>query len=144
MAFERTISNRVVLSKDLNPHGTFLACRAAEWFIEAAYSAVASLVKGKNLVCLKIHNIDFMKPVYNGDILNFESLVVSAGQCTFDIYVSAFEKDSPNEPCFCGFITYCNVDDKTQPLAHGIAIVAASAAEKALQDKIDKIKKQGL
>lgn len=141
MAFERTISNRVVLSKDLNPHGTFLAYIATEWFIEAAYSAVASLVKGKNLVCVKIHNIDFLKPVYNGDILSFESVVVSAGKYTFDIYVTAYEQDSPSEPCICGFITYCNVDDKTQPVAHGIVVEPANAAEKALQDKIEKMKK---
>lgn len=144
MAFERVISNRVVLSKDLNPHGTFLACRGAEWFIESAYSAVASVVSGKNLVCLKIHSIDFFKPVYNGDILIFESMIVDTGKCIFDVYVSAYEKDEPSDPCLCGFVTYCNVDDETQPVPHGVTVVAESAVEKGLQSKMNEIKKRSL
>ncbi len=53
---------RLVKSEDLNHHGTLFAGRCAEWFVEAGFIAVASVLPAENIVCMKIHGLEFSRP----------------------------------------------------------------------------------
>ncbi|MDF1520438.1 MAG: hypothetical protein P1P73_08160 [Brevefilum sp.] len=61
--------DRLVKSEDLNHHRTLFAGRCSEWFVEAGFIAVASVLPASNIVCVKIHGLTFTSPLKSGDIV---------------------------------------------------------------------------
>ena len=72
-----TYSQRLIKLADLNHHQTFFAGRCSEYFLESSYFAVAQYVDTKDTVLLVLHGIDFKFPIFAGDIVTFESKVIS-------------------------------------------------------------------
>lgn len=112
---------RLVKSEDLNHHGTLFAGRTAEWFVESGFIAAASMLDAKSVVCLKIHGMFFTKPVFPGEILIFESKIVSAGCTSLTSYVRVSMNDS-EKPIVDGFVTFIHVDNNTKPAPHHIIV----------------------
>jgi acyl-CoA hydrolase len=115
-----------VKSEDLNHHGTLYAGRSAEWFVEAGFTAAASLTKPENIVCMKIHGMTFSRPVRKGEVIRFESKVVHTGKSRMMTYIRMLSK---GEPVVEGFITFVNVDLDGKALPHGIDIVPTSPVD---------------
>src|SRR5512147_390759 len=97
------ITNRLVKNEDLNHHGTLYAGRSAEWFVESGFIAAAGLTRPENVVCLKIHGMTFMRPVWPGEIIVFESTVILAGRTSLHAYV---RMQGRGEFVMDGFITF--------------------------------------
>jgi acyl-CoA hydrolase len=127
----------MVKSEDLNHHGTLYAGRSAAWFVEAGFVAAASLTHPENIVCLKIHGMEFTRPVRAGEIVKFESRVVFAGRTR--LVVSILMK-SAEVLVVDGFITFIHVDEHGKPLPHGIIITPTQAENIALQEKARELK----
>lgn len=117
--------SRLVKSEDLNHHGTLFAGRSAEWFVEAGFIAAASMLDPNYLVCLKIHGMQFTKPVRAGAIICLQSKVVYVGKSSLVSHVSVIGDDS-QKPLVNGFITFIHVDDNTNPKPHNIELVLES------------------
>ncbi len=125
-------SNHLVKSEDLNHHGTLYAGRTAEWFVEAGFIAAARIKEPRNIVCLKIHGMTFIRPVKGGEIVTFNSKIIYAGRTSLVAHVNVSTKDGP---VVDGFITFIHVDDESKPVPHGITIEPVTDEDRSLQEK---------
>jgi acyl-CoA hydrolase len=113
--------DRLIKSEDLNHHQTLFAGRCAEWFVEAGFIAVASVLPAGNIVCLKVHGMTFTAPLYPGDIACFESRIVKVGRTSVTVYVSLHTVEDA-EPIISGFITFVHVNSEGQSEPHGLSL----------------------
>jgi len=133
--FPITSSFRLVKSEDLNHHGTLFAGRCAEWFVESAFISVVRRLPPDNVVCLKIHGMEFLRPSRLGDVLCFESRIVYAGRSTIVSHVKVTRQAEPNVVCTDGFLTFCYVDENTKSMPHGLVITPETEEEKRLHEE---------
>ena len=129
----------LIKSEDLNHHRTLYAGRTAEWFVETGFVAAASLIPPDEIVCLKIHGMEFMHPVHAGEIACFEGKVVFAGRTSLVSYVHMHVKDTPIVE---GFITFIHVDENGQTVPHRIVVEPQTDEEKRLYAQAQKLKQQ--
>jgi len=131
-------THRLVKSSDLNHHGTLYAGRTAEWFVEAGFIAAASLTAPDSVVCLKIHGMEFRRPVRAGEIVRFESKVVDAGRTSLSVCVQVFAQ---GQQMVQGFLTFVHVDAEGKPTAHDLVISPVTPEDLALQEAARQLKK---
>jgi len=122
MSFKKSLSHRLVKSEDLNHHGTLFAGRCAEWFVEAGFVAVTQFLPVHQVVCLKLHGMEFLSPIKPGDVIRLESSVAYAGKSTIMSYVKIVNRKTESIACE-GFMTFCHVDEHTKPTPHNIQII---------------------
>ena len=122
----------LVKSEDLNHHRTLFAGRGAEWLVEAGFIAAANLLPLEFILCVKIHGMEFRRPVRPGEIIRFVSSVVLTGRSRLIAYIRA---DVNGEEAVDGFITFVYVDEKGKPRPHEIVINAETPEEIALQER---------
>jgi acyl-CoA hydrolase len=117
-----TVISHLIRPEDLQHHGTLFAGRVAEWFVEACFIAACRLVgKSKDIVCVKIHGMDFRKPAANGDILEIKSKVAFLSRTSIIIHgKGCINQDKV--PAVSGMITFVTVDKATRPYAHGLVL----------------------
>jgi len=113
--------DRLVKSEDLNHHQTLFAGRCSEWFVEAGFIAVASILPPRNIVCVKIHGLSFTSPLNSGDIACFESKIVHAGRTSLKVHVAVIDHKK-NQTLVQGFITFVHVDDNGKSQPHGFSL----------------------
>ncbi len=137
--FNIVTSHRLVKNEDLNHHKTLFAGRCAEWVVEAGFIALAEKLDPHNIVCLKMHGLEFLRPIKGGDVLRIESMIVLARRSTVDCFVRVqLQKD--HDLVFCeGFLTFCYVDENARPMAHNLIVTAETPEEVALQEKSQKL-----
>ncbi|MFZ3069607.1 MAG: hotdog domain-containing protein [Anaerolineaceae bacterium] len=121
----------LVKSEDLNHHRTLFAGRGAEWLVEAGFIAAASLLPPEFILCVKIHGMEFKRPVRPGEIIQFSTTVVLNGRSRLISYVRAEVK---GELAVDGYITFVYVDENGKARAHGLVIEAETPEEIALQE----------
>jgi acyl-CoA hydrolase len=131
-------THRLVKSSDLNHHGTLYAGRTAEWFVEAGFIAAASLTSPDSTVCLKIHGMEFRRPVQSGEIVRFESKVVDAGRTSLTVCVRVFAQ---GQQMVQGFLTFVHVDAEGKPSPHDLVISPVTPEDLALQETARQLKK---
>jgi len=131
--------NRLVKSEDLNHHRTLFAGRCAEWFVEAGFITVASVLPAGNIVCLKIHGLTFTKPLKLGDIASFESKIVYTGTSSIKVFVKLHESRQLI-PILEGFITFVYVNDEGQAQPHGLILETQNEEEIALNKFAAKLR----
>lgn len=112
---------RLVKSEDLNHHRTLFAGRCAEWFVEAAFIAAASSLPAENVVCLKVHGLEFTRPIRLGEIAHFKSQIVYAGRTSLKVYVK-LNLEGVKDPIVSGFITFVHVNQEGKPVPHGLTV----------------------
>jgi len=132
MNMETLTIYHLVKSEDLNHHGTLFAGRGAEWLVEAGFIPVANLLPPQFILCLKIHGMEFTRPVRSGETVRMSSTVVFTGRSRLISYVRA---DVHGELAVDGFITFVYVDETGKSRPHGITIEANTPEEIALQER---------
>ena len=137
MAAARSFIQHLIKSEDLNHHRTLYAGRTAEWFVETGFIAAASLIPPENVVCLKIHGMEFMHPVQAGEIANFTGQVVFAGRSSLITHVDMHASD---RLIVEGFITFIHVDAEGNPMPHGLVIEPTTPEERALWEQARNLK----
>lgn len=113
--------DRLIKSEDLNHHKTLFAGRCAEWFVEAGFIAVASVLPAGNIVCLKVHGLMFTAPLVAGDIACFESRIAKVGRTSLTTYIS-LSAQNKIDPVISGFITFVHVDSDGKAQPHGLEL----------------------
>ncbi len=133
-------THRLVKSEDLNHHGTLFAGRTAEWFVESGFIAVSSYLNPKNIVCLKIHGMEFKHPVKGGETILLNSKLAYTGKSSLIVNVSVLlGKD--HKVLVDGFISFVHVDDNTKSTPHNIELDLETEADKLLYAKASLLKK---
>lgn len=112
-------TNRFVKNEDLNHHGTLFAGRTSEWFVESGLMAAAKYLPAKNIVCVKVHGMNFQRPVRLGETVTFTSLVVYSGRTSLIANIRMCVGESE---ILSGFISFVNVDDHGRAKPHGVEI----------------------
>ncbi|MBE3519525.1 MAG: acyl-CoA thioesterase [Firmicutes bacterium] len=121
-SFEPVTVARLIKEEDLNHHGTLFAGRMAEWFVEACFiSACCAIGRPEEVVCLKLHGLEFTTPASKGDILTFRTFPAHAGRTSITIFGSVIKNDGP-DPMIQGFVTFVKVDADSRPVPHGIVL----------------------
>lgn len=110
---------RLVKSEDLNHHGTLFAGRCAEWFVEAGFITVAGVLPAENIVCLKIHGLEFSQPIQLGQIARFYSKIVYTGKSSIKVFVE-LKPLNAKENAVNGFITFVFINKAGKPQPHGL------------------------
>lgn len=127
-----TITNHLVKGEDLNHHGTLFAGRATEWVIESGFLAAADFLGTGSVVCAKVNDIHFYRPIHAGDRVHFVSKIVSAwhSRLLAYVYVTVGEEQKID-----GFITFVSVDDQGKSKPHGKLVDATTDDDKKLIKK---------
>ena len=139
MEIKSLVTHHFVKGEDLNHHGTLFAAREAEWFVEAGLMAAATCLPVENIVCVKVHGIDFKRPVPLGSVVEFVSRPVLAGRTRLVVHV---QMNLEGECVSSGFITFVNVDEQGRKLPHGITLEAVSEEDAALQEQARNLPKK--
>lgn len=132
------ITHRFVKSEDLNHHGTLFAGRTAEWFVEAGLMAAASYVPAKNIVCVKVHGMNFKKPIKLGDTVKFTSKIIYTGKTSLIANTKVSVKDAE---ILSGFVSFVHVDNEGKSTPHGVVLEISTDEDKALQEKAKNLPK---
>ena len=129
--------HHLVKGEDLNHHRTLFAGRGAEWCVEAGFISAASLLPPENVVCVKLHGLEFKKPVKPGSILCVQAKVVFTGRSRLVAYVNA----SVDEVTVVfGFLTFVYVDQDGKPMPHNLTIEPQSEEDLALYERAKVLK----
>ena len=127
-------SNRLIKSEDLNHHRTLYAGRCAEWFVEAGFIAAASVLPPDEIVCLKIHGLEFTKPMRSGQIARFESKIVRVGRSSLVVYITLSAADQ-DKPVVQGFITFVHVDAHGRSQPHSLTLTLSDPEDIRLNEQ---------
>lgn len=131
--------DRLVKSEDLNHHATLFAGRCSEWFVEAGFIAVASVLPPNNIVCLKIHGLTFTRPIGSGDIACFESKIIYTGTSSLKVYV-ALKHRGEKDPIVEGFITFVHVNKTGKAIPHSLELELTNPEDIALNRQAKTIR----
>jgi acyl-CoA hydrolase len=122
MKLKSTVTRRLVKSEDLNHHRTLFFFFFAERFVESSFIVVATYLPPKEVVCLKIHGMEFLHPIHSGDVLTFESKIAYCGKSSLTAFTRVYKENTPDDTFCEGFATFIHVDEHTVPRPHGIVI----------------------
>ena len=133
-------THRLVKSEDLNHHGTLFAGRMTEWFVESCFITVANEYKHpENLVCLKVHEVKFSKPIRKGDIINIKSKIIYAGKTSLTVYGKVL-RDS--NTIVEGFLTFVCVDNDGVKMPHNLVLQEPRTEEDIkLLERVNNLRK---
>ncbi|HPT22976.1 MAG TPA: hotdog domain-containing protein [Anaerolineaceae bacterium] len=136
MRMQTLTIHHLVKGEDLNHHRTLYAGRGAEWLVEAGFIAASNLLPPEEVLCLKIHGMQFRRPVRPGEVVRFDSKIVFTGKTRLVAYIRA---ETKGELTVEGFITFVHVDLNGKPQPHGLSIEAVTPEEIDLQEQASRL-----
>ena len=136
MRMQTLTIHHLVKGEDLNHHRTLYAGRGAEWLVEAGFIAASNLLPPEEILCLKIHGMQFRRPVRPGEVVRFDSKIVFTGKTRLVAYIRA---ETKGELTVDGFITFVHVDLSGKPQPHGLSIEAVTPEEIDLQEQASRL-----
>jgi len=127
----RIKASHLVKSIDLNHHGTLFAGRMAEWLVETGFMTARAALgcQPENIVCARLHGMDFRKSVGSGDTLVLEGRVAYVGSSSITVYVEAGPFGvSTVLPYTDGLVTFVHIVE-TRAVPHGLVVEAPVEGE---------------
>ncbi len=120
---EETRISRIIKSEDLNHHGTLFAGRMAEWLVEACLISAINLTGNpEDIVCVRIHGLDFTKPATTGDVIEIKSRVAHLGEKSITVDAKVYVNGNETAPSVTGMVTFVTVDKSGKPYPHGMTL----------------------
>lgn len=125
-ALPRVTASHLVKSVDLNHHGTLYAGRMAEWLVEVGFMTARAALgcPPENIVCARLHGMDFRRGVNVGATLVLEGRVAYVGSSSLTVYVEArpLEASAPLVlPHTDGLVTFVHIVG-TRAVPHGLSV----------------------
>ena len=112
----------LVRPKDLNHHGTLFAGQMAKWLVEAGLIAAARLCeRPEDIVCVRVNEMIFRKPVNNGDLIELRSRIAYLGTTSITVYSQVLKKHDA-APVVSNMATFVTVDKQNKPYEHGFKL----------------------
>ena len=111
---------KLVKSEDLNPAGRLFGGRMMEWIDEAAAMYAICQLQTQKIVTLKVSEILFKEPIYNGDIIEFFASTKNCGRTSFTVSLEVKRKavafnEKPKLALTCDLV-FVTVDDNGKPI----------------------------
>lgn len=113
------ITSRLVRPEDLNPAHRLFGGRLMAWIDECAALYVIKTLKTPQVVTLKVSEVLFKEPVFNGDILDFKAAISHVGNTSIFIQVE-IQKHVLNDKAFRKVVATCDlvfvhIDEEGKP-----------------------------
>ena len=125
-ALPHITASHLVKSVDLNHHGTLYAGRMAEWVVEVGFmTARAALAcPPENIVCVRLHGMDFRESVASGETIVLEGRMAYVGRSSLTVHVEARKLHAMQETKVPtdGLVTFVHIVEG-QAVPHGLSIV---------------------
>jgi acyl-CoA hydrolase len=126
---EPTTLCHLIKPADLNHHGTLFAGTMAAWLIEACFvSVVRMLGRTEDIVCTRVHDMEFREPLRPGDVVDICARVAHLGGRSITVHASARRAHSGTEAVTI-LTTFVTLDASGKPSAHGISLPAEYIAD---------------
>ncbi len=113
----------MMMPRDTNAHGTIFGGVLLS-YIDQAGAIEARKHTPDKFVTVAMHEVEFKQPVFVGDVLSFNTSLLSAGRTsmTIRVDVEAERFESPEEviAVTAATLVYVSVDSHGKPIPHGI------------------------
>lgn len=117
-------SSHMILQRDLNPHDTLFAGKAASYMIECAFLEAMDFLQTKHLVCQGLDGLRFVHPVRKADAIHIKTSVVHLGSTSVGVYVAMYIVPENIKATDC-FVTFVQIVEATGKAAcHNMALAA--------------------
>lgn len=134
---DAVVAQHLVQNVDLNHHGSLYAGRSANWLVETALMAAASLLPIESIVAVRINDINYLAPVYAGEVLKISGRVVYTGRSSLMVYAYA---EVDGNKVIDGFLSFVHINKEGHPVPHGIIIQAETEEEFELFERAKRIR----
>jgi len=113
MKRSHTVQTKLVLPGDTNPHQSIFGGRVL-YFIDEIASIASMKHSAGQIVTASIDSVDFISPVFMGEVMELEAMVTSTGRSSMEVYVrvtsrnlTTLEEKLTTE----SFVTTVGIDD---------------------------------
>ncbi len=142
----RITASHLVKSIDLNHHNTLFAGRMAEWLVETGFMAARNALNcpPQNIVCVRLHGMDFRHSVHGGETLTMEGRVAYVGRSSITIFVEAWplRPGQEREIGTDGFVSFVHIVEE-RPVLHGLVVEKPQNGEALeLWERVEAERKQ--
>ena len=118
MGQSRTIQTRLVLPPDTNHLNSIFGGKVLAYIDEIAAIAAMKHAQGE-VVTASIDSVDFVSPVYAGDVIELEALVANTGRTSIEVYVRVVSrnlKTKTKKLTTESFVTMVAIDEHGKPV----------------------------
>src|SRR6516165_5448267 len=124
---------QLVFPEDVNSRGTLYGGRMMYWIVTAGTLTASRCARG--LVALgAMDDLDFLHPVFLGDIVTVSAQVEFIGRASLELGVDVHAENPRTGRCrrtTSSHLAFVALDDRERPRAAGAAIIPADEAETA-------------
>lgn len=113
-------TRRFVRPEYMNHHQSLYAGYLSEWVTEAAFIGIAgTLGRTDHVVLASIKEVNIVKPVYSGMILEMQWEMERVGTTSIELHILGQEYLTGNKHCE-GRVIFVTVDDEGNKAPHGL------------------------
>jgi len=111
---------KMVKPEDLNPANCLFGGEIMRWLDEAAAMYAICQLKTKRMVTLKVSELLFKNPGYQGDVVEFFCKTVKVGKSSFTVGVTAKTKeiDKPSREIVTAELVFVTINEFGKPRHH--------------------------
>jgi acyl-CoA hydrolase len=110
------ILSKVIFPKYVNHHNTLFGGQALQWMDELAFIAVREKYDG-DFVTVKVTSVNFLKPIFQNEIVEFEAIIVREGNVKIEVSViGSILKSKSREKAIEGTFILARVNESMQPI----------------------------
>ncbi len=118
----KTVTNRLIMSGDLNAANTLFGGKLIQWVDEAASVFVMELLRSHNIVTKKISEVLYNEPTKIGDVLEFLFRIKKIGTSSVTIECVVRSKEIDHDDTLriilnCDLV-FVKIDKLGRPVAH--------------------------
>lgn len=139
-----TLFHRLVLPVDANHHGTLYAGSLLRLALEAGYATGWRQAGSKaNLVLRRVHNLECLRPVPVGTVIEIEGVVLHRAQAYLVVGLVGAPLEPGQGPWMEALLGFAQVDENGRPdaLPEGVVAEAPPATEawQRLAERLHKL-----
>lgn len=118
----KSVTNRLIMSADLNAANTLFGGKLIQWVDESAAVFVMELLRTHNIVTKKISEVLYNEPTKIGDVLEFLFRVKSVGNTSITVECVVHSKEIDHDDTLriilnCDLV-FVKIDKLGRPVAH--------------------------
>jgi acyl-CoA hydrolase len=113
---------KMVKPEDLNPSNRLFGGEIMRWLDEAAAMYAACQLKTNKIVTIKVSELLFKSPGYQGDVVEFFCKTIRVGKSSFTVGVTAKTKeiDTPSREIVTAELVFVSIDENGKPTPHNL------------------------
>jgi len=113
---------KMVKPEDLNPSNRLFGGEIMRWLDEAAAMYAACQLKTNKIVTIKVSELLFKSPGYQGDVVEFFCKTIRVGKSSFTVGVTAKTKeiDTPSREIVTAELVFVTIDENGKPTPHNL------------------------